>query len=496
MNEPGPGTGRWTPGPGRRLLAAVRRGAADRLRDLAGIDERTLAALRITLAILVLADLAFRLPELAVHYADSGLLPRSLAAADFPLASRVFFLYFASGSVVWAALLFALTAIAALLLLLGWRTGWACAATWFLVSCLHVRAPQVTNGGDELLRLVLLWSLLLPLGAAASLDDRRHPAAGPRRIVSLATLGLQLHLTGLFLAEAVTGLEQTALLEALHLDHLASAWGLELRQMEDLVRFAGLTIGGFGLLAPLLLWIPFWTGPLRFFVVVTFWQVHLLFLAPALELGIQPWAASVAWLTFLPGWIWGFVTEGRVAQDSRLLPARGRARVVASAAAVMLVLAALQLATARSRSPGAVSPATWARDAARLLGLAPQQSLLLPGSEAIDGWYVVRSRLPDGSDWDVWNDRPATLDKPAVPSRTFRSARWTAYLMRLVAVDAHDQRGRLLDYLCRTWNRAHGPEARAETIELVFMLERYDPSSDESQHLPVPLAASACAGPS
>ena len=51
-----------------------------KLLEIFGADLRSLAALRIVLALTVLFDLASRATNLAVHYSDGGILPRSVQA--------------------------------------------------------------------------------------------------------------------------------------------------------------------------------------------------------------------------------------------------------------------------------------------------------------------------------------------------------------------------------------------------------------------------------
>ena len=52
-----------------------------------------------------------------------------------------------------------------------------------LLMSLQARNPAVRNGGDETFRLLLFWSMFLPLGASWSVDARRRTAQ--RRRASL-----------------------------------------------------------------------------------------------------------------------------------------------------------------------------------------------------------------------------------------------------------------------------------------------------------------------
>jgi hypothetical protein len=59
---------------------------------------------------------------------------------------------------------------------------------------LHARNPLVLQGGDVLFRMLLFWSIFLPLGARCSLDALRRRSAEPLpdRVSSPCTLALML----------------------------------------------------------------------------------------------------------------------------------------------------------------------------------------------------------------------------------------------------------------------------------------------------------------
>jgi len=48
------------------------------VRDLFGIDTRSLAVFRVALAAAIVADLLIRVPDLAAHYTEEGVQPRAL----------------------------------------------------------------------------------------------------------------------------------------------------------------------------------------------------------------------------------------------------------------------------------------------------------------------------------------------------------------------------------------------------------------------------------
>ena len=127
------------------------------------LDTRSLAVFRIGLASIILVDLVNRARDLTAHYADAGILPRAT------LWNWMYWYlspHMISGSVYFEAALFLIAGCFAFLLLVGYKTRLATAATWFLLCSLLVRNPFVSNAGDGLLRLLLLWGIFLPLGAS------------------------------------------------------------------------------------------------------------------------------------------------------------------------------------------------------------------------------------------------------------------------------------------------------------------------------------------
>ena len=99
-------------------------------RSLVGIDVRSLAALRISLALIVIYDVLARARDLEAHYSDTGLLPRA-DLLKWKEDAYNFSIHMLSG--VWwvQGLLFLVTLWAAGALLLGRRTRLASFVCWY-----------------------------------------------------------------------------------------------------------------------------------------------------------------------------------------------------------------------------------------------------------------------------------------------------------------------------------------------------------------------------
>jgi hypothetical protein len=76
--------------------------------------------------------------------------------------------------------LFAIAALVAIALLVGYRTRLATVLLALLAS-LQARNPTLIQGGDNLLLLLLFWGMFLPLGARFAIDAALDRRAGGRR---------------------------------------------------------------------------------------------------------------------------------------------------------------------------------------------------------------------------------------------------------------------------------------------------------------------------
>src|SRR5215212_6169444 len=121
--------------------------ARRKVRELFGLDVRSLAVFRVGLALVLIADLAIRATDLEAHYTDAGLLPRSAVAPSW-----VFSPHLLHGSAWFEAVLFLVAGVAAGMLLVGYRTRAATFVSWLLLVSLHARNPVLTQGGDILHR--------------------------------------------------------------------------------------------------------------------------------------------------------------------------------------------------------------------------------------------------------------------------------------------------------------------------------------------------------
>jgi hypothetical protein len=455
--------------------------ASTALKERLGADRRSLALFRIALAVVVLADLAIRARGLATFYSDAGVLPRSLLPAAFPT------LWMLGGSTGWAAFLFAAEAVAALSLLAGVRPRASAFVCWILLLSRQGRNPFVLDAGDQILRVVLFWSLFLPLGDAlrAGPPARSQASRKPVFTVGWAAYVIQILViyvsSGLWKTGPAWHEDGSALSYALKTDYFATSFGHALLAHPGLLRaltFATVALERWG---PLLLVFPVATGPLRLAAVLLFTALHL-GIASVLKLGLFPFVDIVALLPFLPPVFWRVLRREAPPADGALRvegvppdPARAILRTLRDGLAIVCIVWVVAF-TLGEHLPGFGVPAAL-RPLGGVLGLDQRWSMFSSPKRTND-WHVLPGRLADGRAVDLLRGGPLSWEKPSDVPALYRSKAWFLYLMRLVdpLSDHAALLGRFAEGLCNGWNASHpSPRDRLTYLEIALVREGTDP---------------------
>ena len=281
------------------------------------LDLRSVALFRVGLAVSVLADLFWRSFDLRAFYTDAGVLP--LHALNAVQGSGLWSVHALSGSAVLQIGLFVLTALAAVLLLVGYRSVIAAGVCWALMLSLHHRNPLLLQGGDDLLVILLFFAMLLPIGARFSLDaalttaHRREPNAPTLgsahtwfSVISVAATLQVLYLyvfTALLKEGSNWHADGDAAWLAVQLEDFARTPGVWLRDWPGLLTFGTHYVWWVELLAPLLVLCPLWHNSVRLIGLALLLSLHLSF-AAFLSIGLFPLFDFVALSLLLPRGFW------------------------------------------------------------------------------------------------------------------------------------------------------------------------------------------------
>lgn len=435
------------------------------------IDTRSLALFRIALGVLFLIDTGHKVFLVRVFYTDSGIFPRAYWIENFLGAYKQSF-HLLSGDAWFQHLLLGLQGLAAAAFTLGWRARLA-GGTLFVLTCsLQSRNNLILSAADDLLRLLLLWSLFVPVAERFAL---RAPAAKNREVAGAGTFALLGQGLSVYLFSALLKLhpawttELSAVYYALHLDLFATPLAAWLRQFLPLTQAltaATLLWELAGPVAALLL-----TGRARFVASVLFMAFHLSHTF-FLELGLFPYVCIAWWILFWPGELWGTYAGRRL--EAALERAFGRAAAPTAGRVpgpyvrrlgTLTVIFLFSLVTwnnldsLRTRFVR-IRPAAAAL--VRVLYLDQRWEMFAPYPIRNDGWFVVDAELRDGGRLDLWSHQPVTYEKPPVVSATFPNTPW-----RKLMVHAWDEASPrilrpLADYFCR-----EHPEAASLRIQFV-----------------------------
>lgn len=392
---------------------------ADYTQRVFALDVRSLAVMRIAVALTVIVDLGTRAVHLTEHYSDVGVLPREVARTTSWLADLS--LLAISGSSIWAGVVFALGFVLAIAVLVGWRTRWTTPLLWLVVLSIQHRNPVLHDHRDVLFALALGFGTLLPWGAAFSIDrDRRGT-----RYTGTPAIAYVISIACVYLFSAVlkSGPEWrsdfTAVEHAIGVRYWANPAAEHLLDHPTLMSMLTLGVLGFeAAVAPLLL-SPWRPALARWLAVGGICALQLGF-AIFLWLDTFPMIAAAVTLGLLPPSLW------RGEPVDRPAPCRIRTRIGAVVIAYLLALNVLSVASPRALSVVALP--------AELLGIDQRWTMFAPSPSRVDGWFMVEARTAAGS-IDLLTGRPTSSAMPASFRDGIRTTRELVYLRRLLALD-------------------------------------------------------------
>ena len=281
--------------------------------ELFGVDLRSLAALRVAMAMLIIVDLIRRSRDLVAHYTDFGVMPRTALIEDY--SRWRISLHLANGTWEFQALLFVIAGIFAVALLLGYRTRVVTIASWLMLASLHSRNPALLDGGDVLLRVMLFWAIFLPWGARWSVDCAMQDQDKlPQCTLSAATFAYAAQIVFMYWfsvlhKDRIEWIQNANVLYyTLHFDQFLTHWAQYLRPYPKFLSWLTYGVFGFELLGPLLLFSPFWTTSLRTIGIIGLVLLHF-GIGVFMNIGIFTWVAPLSLLGLVPAEVWNKLAD-------------------------------------------------------------------------------------------------------------------------------------------------------------------------------------------
>lgn len=416
------------------------------------IDTRALAAIRILAGVLLIADVLLRARQLTEHYTDEGALPRSVAQPIAPEgAVSVFWL---TGDPLWVGALFALAGLVGVGLIVGYHTRFMTVLAFVLVISLDMRNILVLSYADTLFRLLLFWAIFLPLGERFSIDavhrDRptRASVTGLAPAMFLIQMIVMYLINGIYKTTSETWRSGEAAVLVFGIDEITFLVGDAFRAVPELLAIGGTVWFGLLVVSPVLLVL---TGRWRAVLASAYALGHLSF-AITVRIGAFPYVGVMGVLAFMPPVAWDTLDRattrvglGRrvdrladtAAARARQIPRvpLGRAKPAIDIAtrgafvAVVLSFALLVVVLVPHVGllidPGQESEQEYYElledsvvgeriyEAQLRIGIAqPSWNIFAPEPRNVDRYYVFAAVTVDGQWYDLFNDRPMTLERP------------------------------------------------------------------------------------
>ena len=246
-------------------------------------DLRSLALFRILFGLVILGDLIFRGQFIEDFYTDQGVLPRSAVRWTFHGPWNIS-LHLLWGSWGAQSVLFLLTGLCVLSMTVGLHTRVSTILSWLLIDSMQVRHLGVLQGGDDIVRVMLFWSIFAPLGERFSCDqalrDPHKYSTHSHRSLGAAFLVLQLCIVYWFTAalklHPIWYFEGSAVYYALSLEEFVQPLGTMLLPFYPLLRQLSFAVLSMEFLLPTFALSPLFTNSFRAIAVVGFVLLHVI----------------------------------------------------------------------------------------------------------------------------------------------------------------------------------------------------------------------------
>ncbi|GAM26169.1 hypothetical protein SAMD00019534_093440 [Acytostelium subglobosum LB1] len=297
------------------------------------MDYRSLAFGRVMVASYLLADIFFRALDADIHYTQWGQFPASMAA---PLLEYRFTLHLFNGSYIFQLFMFAMAALFAFALLIGYHTRIAALLSYIMLASIQNRNVYVLDGSDDYNRMILFWFILLPSAKRFAVDAvRTQPTYTAQRIIrnrdvgtlgdktmgggaqpnqshiSLSTLGYMTQFTCIYLFTALLKhgddwhVNLNAVYYSLNLREFNYGLTWTLLQYPDFLRFLTKATLLFEYLGPILMVSPVLNPYCRIFSILGFVGMHAGF-GLCINIYLFIFIPMVAVSTYTPSLIWDY----------------------------------------------------------------------------------------------------------------------------------------------------------------------------------------------
>lgn len=262
------------------------------------IDLRAISLARIFIGIIVLIDIIEKINHYQFYYSDTGIFTRQ-NFIDNPFNQSYFSILLAFDSTIPRLAFFGVSLFAATGLILGYKTKWSSFLCWIVLLSFHNRNIYLNQGGDDLLRMLLLIGIFMPWNSRYSIDKWNETIPESPTDNSFAGFAWMLQLGIMYVMSGIlkTGSEwtqtRTAIYHVFELEQLTRPlghWALNFPAMLKTATLVSVYLEKFSFVFFL---IPLrWRG-FRNAGILLIISFHLVTMA-TMRIGIFPWVSIAA----------------------------------------------------------------------------------------------------------------------------------------------------------------------------------------------------------
>ena len=260
------------------------------------VDTRALGLYRIVFGLLCLSDIVRRFEFIDIFYTGNSIIQTPISSSMYKNFSLL-----NSFTLSWEVHLFFIVGmIFSIMLIIGYRTKLSQIMCAIIIISIHNRATMLENAGDFYMNCMLVWSTFLPLGISFSVDslnkslfnykeqtveqlnDREKGVNKSETLYLLAFFCMLYQLATIYF---FTGLDKTgydwsngsAVYKMFQLDTFLTPVGYYLRDYITfpVSKFFTYSTLGMEYIAPLMLFIPFYSYIFRFLFIIIYSIFHI-----------------------------------------------------------------------------------------------------------------------------------------------------------------------------------------------------------------------------
>lgn len=277
------------------------------------IDLRSLALARIVIGLTFLGDMFFRLWDVNSFYSDNGILSRAELLSSFAITEKMSLLL-TGGSTFYVYCFFVAAIFFGMLYTLGMKTRLSSFVCWVVYLSIHARFPLINHGGDNLMRLLFLYSTLLPMNAKYSIDkaiaenEDENSISSPASFLWVLQI-LCIYFFTVFYKNHPDWMSNfNAAYYSLELDAFTTFFGKMFSGQVLLLKLFTITTVVFELAGPILLLVPFKQTLMRYISVAMLFSLHI-GIGMFYKLGTFPTACIALWCAMIPSHFWSYLRE-------------------------------------------------------------------------------------------------------------------------------------------------------------------------------------------